>query len=252
MGDTILEEAIFQKIVDSSAKLKTGFKDFLRKSCKNNNFDFDNGFEFGIDIIIEELIFGIESKSDVTFNTAKVDYSKNKNLIKTIILNNIYNPGTLDVLKDIVVLLEEYTNFIFNTVQDIYLDNTRNNLILTFIDITENISWTTSHIRSITTNLKKLIRNAKENRDNQIEVDKIMKQDSLKRYYFHHVYDLKNKVKIFDNQHMIFGETNNIMYLFDKIIDYIFEEFSGMYILINSNSKAYLKYLQTTNKKSTN
>ena len=39
-----------------------------------------------------------------------------------------------------------------------------------------------------------------------------------------------------------------IMYNFDKIMDFIFEEFSGMYILINTNAKAYLKYLQTNKK----
>lgn len=245
MSDTILEESIFQKIVDSSAKLKSGFNNYLRKSCKEHDFYFDNGFELGIDTMIEELIFGIESKSDNLFNTAKVDYSKNKNLIKTIILNNIYNPGAIDVIKDIIVLLEEYTTFVLNTVQDIYTDTVKNSLVLTFINIVENISWTTSHIRSITTNFKTLLRYAREDTEDNVDVAKYMKADSLKRYYFHHVYDLKNKVKVFQTEHMMFGEVNNIMYNFDKIMDFIFEEFSGMYILINSNTKAYLKYLQT-------
>ena len=231
MGDAVIEEPIFQKITDSSTKLKAKFKEYLRNSCKANDFDFDGGFDLDIDVMIEELIFGIESKSDNTFNTAKVDYSKNKNLIKSIILNHIYDPGA--------VLL-----------QDIYIDNSNDAILTTFIDIVENISWNASHIRSLTTNLKKLVRNSKEKTENNIDINKFMKQDSLKRYYFHHVYDLKNKVKIFDTKNMIFGETNNIMYNFDKIMDFIFEEFSGMYILINTNAKAYLKYLQT-NKKST-
>ena len=250
MGDIVIEEPIFQKIVDSSTKLKAKFKDFLREICEKNNFTFDDGFGLDIDIMLEELIFGIESKSDNVFNTAKVDYSKNKNLIKTIILNHIYEVGTIDVIKEIITLIEEYTNYIFSLLQDIYIDNSNNDIITTFIDIVENISWNASHIRSLTTNLKKLIRNSREKAQNNIDINKYMKQDSLKRYYFHHVYDLKNRVKIFETKNMIFGETNNIMYNFDKIMDFILEEFSGMYILINSNAKAYLKYLRT-NKKST-
>jgi hypothetical protein len=250
MGDAVIEEPIFQKITDSSTKLKAKFKEYLRNSCKANDFDFDGGFDLDIDVMIEELIFGIESKSDNTFNTAKVDYSKNKNLIKSIILNHIYDPGAIDTIKDIITAIEEYCNHVFTLLQDIYIDNSNDAILTTFIDIVENISWNASHIRSLTTNLKKLVRNSKEKTENNIDINKFMKQDSLKRYYFHHVYDLKNQVKVFDTKNMIFGETNNIMYNFDKIMDFIFEEFSGMYILINTNAKAYLKHLQI-NKKST-
>ncbi len=250
MGDRVIEEPIFQKIVDSTTKLKSKFKEFLYNSCKKNDFYFDNGFDLGIDSMIEDLIFGVKSKSDdSSFNTA-VDYSKNKNLIKTIILNHIHEPNTIDVLKDIITTIEEYCNYVFSLLQDIYIDNSNNYIFNTFIDIVENVSWNASHIRSLTVNLKKLIRNSNEKAQNYVDVAKYMKQDSLKKYYFHHVYDLKNKVKIFETKNMIFGETNNIMYNFDKIMDFILEEFSGMYILINSNAKAYLKYLQT-NKKST-
>ena len=76
MGDTILEESIFQKIVDSSTKLKSGFNKYLKKICIEHNFNFDNGFELGIDTMIEELIFGIESKSDNLYtNLGKVNIS---------------------------------------------------------------------------------------------------------------------------------------------------------------------------------
>ena len=158
-----------------------------------------------------------------------------------IILNHIYDPGAVDTIKDIITAIEEYCNHVFTLLQDIYIDNSNDAILTTFIDIVENISWNASHIRSLTTNLKKLVRNSKEKTENNIDINKFMKQDSLKRYYFHHVYDLKNKVNIY---------FFNSVTMVEGIMDFIFEEFSGMYILINTNAKAYLKYLQT-NKKST-
>lgn len=55
--------------------------------------------------------------------------------------------------------------------------------------------------------------------DNKI---KIVKYDTLKRYYFNDTYTLKNSVKMFNKEAMIFGEINNIMKQYNYIYNFVF------------------------------
>ena len=86
-------------------------------------------------------------------------------------------------------------------------------------------AWDTTHVRSSVTTLKTLIHNAM---DDEYTIT-LSKKDSLKRYYFNHVYDLKNNVKAFDDNKMIFGSTNQIMKKYDEIISFIFSDFVAIY-----------------------
>lgn len=235
---------IFQDIVNTSIQLKENFENILKDICEAHDFYFDDSFGMGIETIIKDLIFGIDGKGDAS-NITKVDFSKNKNLIKTIILNNLYKPNTLDTLTDIVMTLESFTYNIFCLFQHfVDFNDDENTHLLVYSDIIDNISWSMANTRINISNLKKILRDVKSND----KVPKYMKQDTMKRYYFHHVYDLKNKVKIFDNTTMIFGETNFIMCMLDNIIDSIFIEFSSKFLFIYTNANEYLKNIQNSKK----
>lgn len=55
--------------------------------------------------------------------------------------------------------------------------------------------------------------------DNKI---KLVKYDTLKRYYFNDTYTLKNSVKMFNKEAMVFGEINNIMKQYNYIYNFVF------------------------------
>ncbi len=57
-----------------------------------------------------------------------------------------------------------------------------------------------------------------------------LKSDKLQKYYFAYVYDLKNNVKIFEPDLMIYGEINNIMRLYKRITDFFYDDLMFMYL----------------------
>ena len=64
-----------------------------------------------------------------------------------------------------------------------------------------------------------------------------LNKDTLKRYYFNNVYELKNSIKLFDDEKMVFGETNNIMRYFNKLFDYVFGDIICIYYTANNHFK---------------
>ena len=70
---------------------------------------------------------------------------------------------------------------------------------------------------------------------------KTLKKDTLKRYYFYEVYEIKNSFKYFSINDMFFGETNSIMRLYNNIMDFIFKDFVFIYNTIESNLSEIIK-----------
>ena len=96
-------------------------------------------------------------------------------------------------------------------------------------------SWLATHCNSNIISMSTMYRNISSRPLSKV------KRDSLKRYFFNHVYDLKNNVKIFDKDNMIFGETNLIMTFFDHICDYIFGDFITTYNVLDTLFKSFIQ-----------
>ena len=191
-----------------------------------------------IDIFVM-LMFG-ESKYDENI-TKKIDFNKNKNFIK----NNILSLGfdnSIIILRETVHFAEDFMTEFTDTFKTLLNSNFDDpNSILTE-DETKRLdefifalSWMATHCNSNIISMSTLYRNITTRPLNKL------KRDSLKRYYFNHVYDLKNNVKIFNKENMFFGETNMIMSLFDSVCDYIFGDFITTYNVLDTLIKSFIQ-----------
>lgn len=99
-----------------------------------------------------------------------------------------------DVLKRIQLMIESYitdTSYCFNTIGNLLC------ILNNYYDDSGNL----------TSSGEKL---------------KVVKYDTLKRYYFNHTYTLKSSVKMFNKESMAFGEINNIMKQYNYIYNFVF------------------------------
>lgn len=246
------ELKIYKDILEKSNSLKNRFIKFFENTLKENDVS-SSIFDANVLEIIKSLIFGVEENS----NIAKVDVGKNRNLIKHMFLNlpNIYKVAC--VYKDLVIQFEEYLNYVHNELDSIPI---RETVILNeytfekFKDLIYSFSWESTYMRSYASTFKTLIYNSGNiNFEKPLSVahvleDKIVgvKKDTLKRYYFSDCYDLKNGFKYFDNNKMLFGETNSIMRVFNILSDYLFRDFITMYNCIVCNIDEILKFSGST------
>lgn len=220
-----------KKLYNSALAIRKEFPKYFSKILKKYNVSFSTiGMNDEYISMCQELIFGID---DVSYDkNKKTNINKTKNLIKTTLWNKIIidNFSGLSVLSELVVLLEEFSNHVAETFDFSLgklkeLDSNKQIEIQHIINLFYSYAWDTTHVRSSVTTLKTLIHNAM---DDEYTIT-LSKKDSLKRYYFNHVYDLKNNVKAFDDNKMVFGGTNQIMKKYDELISFIFSDFVAIY-----------------------
>ena len=219
------------KLYNSCVKLKSGFHKYFSNIMTKYKITLANMPDMNNEYIniCEDLIFGVD---DVSYDkNKKTHLNKYKNLVKTILWNKIiadqYNG--LGFLNELVILIEEFSNNVANTFHD-FIPEFLNNIsvyeqIEHISDLLFSYAWDTTHIR----NQMSVLRQLSKHYIFDVAPNSVCKKDSLKRYYFNHVYGLKNSVKVFDENNLPFGATNQIMKIFDEIIEYVFTEFVATY-----------------------
>lgn len=232
-----------------STELKTSLEMFQKKfisfldetydECELNKDNKENICE-----IILSLMFGeyLISNHEVK-NLTKLNNTKNKNLIKLYLLNNtdFYNSciflykimqNISDFLSELSISLyekqnDDFNNIFKNTSEEIKKYSSEYNRFVRIVDCysSESMSISTkAHLNKLETyNLKELLGN---------EPITYFKQDSLRKYYFTNVYILKNNVKIFNKENMLFGEINQIMKQYEEVIEYILMNFVCVYSVL--------------------
>lgn len=181
------------------------------------------------------LLFGI-NKNDTSIK--KIDYNKNKNLLKNIIRSTgTFNDSIIFVSQLIKLLDDNFSKIdeLFVYLDPDFIDKTNpENLILDdedyfrLKDIHQSFYEEISGYRNKAFTLTTLAKNANRIMENP-KINKYLKTDTLKRYYFSHVYDLKNNVMVFDKHLMLFGEIDNLMRNFDSIFNFLFGDFICIY-----------------------
>lgn len=227
--------------------LKERFVPFIENSLKEHNIDRTVFVENDIFSIMKTLIFGVEKDSPIK----KVDLIKNKNLLKTFFLNlpNIY--ASLSVIKDIIVQIDEYLWSIDRIMYEKLCKNEKKDekIFLTeeeikrFMIVLDMYSQDCTYIRTSISSLKDLIYNTAVIDDRPIDniINKFnsvphMKKDTLKRYYFYDVYEIKSGgFKYFNTKDMFFGETNTILRTYNIVMDFLFKDFMSIYNVIDTN-----------------
>ena len=236
---TVSQELTIRDLSHSLENLKKDAYRSIEKILKKSGYKPDSYTSIDIIDIIVMLMFG-ESKYDENI-TKKIDFNKNKNLIKNIFLSMGFETA-ISILKEISHLTEDFMTKFTDKFRTIINSNFNDpESILTedeFKRLDEVIfafSWMGTHCNSNIISMTTLYHNTLTRPLNKI------KRDSLKRYYFNHVYDLKNNIKIFDKDSMIFGEINMIMSLFDAVCDYIFGDFITTYNTLDTLCKSMLQ-----------
>ena len=233
------EKEIYNDILLKSKNLKTKFNSFFKNKLKENNLN-NTIIDDNIINMINSLLFGFDSSNKISKN----DFHKQYNLLKQLFLKLPNIDNTLSLMKDIIYQLDEYINYINTSFAKLEFvkDRKMNNCVfIKMRDMLNYYSWSSMHIRSDIMTLKTLIRNSgwiQLNKPIELTETKdigLAKPDTLKRFYFEYVYDLKNSVKLIDETQMIFGETNTIMQLFNKVFEYIFKYFICVYNIITTN-----------------
>lgn len=247
------ELSIFQDIHRKTINLKERFESYVNSIIKDDEkikkFFEDND----IVNIMKSLIFGVDDNLGIK----KVDFAKNKNLLKKVFISlpNFYN--TLSILKNIFIQLDEYIWYVDKTIytelynNDLFYSTDNYNPILNdieiirFMNILDVFKNETTYIRSTISELKNIVYSTcNMNKDDFLEnANKIksLKKDSLKRYYFTDVYEIKDGLKYFYTDGMFFGETNSIMHYYKKIIEFIFCDFCAIYNTIENNVSEIIK-----------
>lgn len=256
-----MTKKFYDNLIDKCNNLELRFESFFNDAMVHNDIP-KSLFEYNI-TIIQELLFGVDESMPIK----KVDCNKNKNLIKQILLNVPNMRDSVNLLSEIIAQLEEFLNFIansFNKINEDYYKNKATSIsnsdeVISFekhindynLTVSEyeklsrmlySYAWECTHIRSYCSELRSLIDNsgclaATSKLLSNINPSDIKncKKDTLKRYYFTDTYEIKNNIRYFDMNSMIFGETNTIMRLYNIITDFLFKDFLFMYSVIKTN-----------------
>jgi len=250
--DKTNELDIYKEMYRITENIKNRFIPFVKKTLVERNIDIKYFDESDIFSIMKTLIFGVDKESSIK----KVDLVKNKNLMKLFFLNlpNIYS--SISFIKDIFVQIDEFIwaidKMLFEKIYKPTTDFSNSILnekeITRFMNIIETYTNECAFIRSSLSSLKDIIYNTAviDNRSTDdimanLGAIKTLKKDTLKRYYFYEVYEIKNSFKYFSINDMFFGETNSIMRLYNNIMDFIFKDFVFIYNTIESNLSEIIK-----------
>ena len=231
--DTYKKNLIYHEI----SKIYDKIIDFSKSNGENGSITL-NYKEQVLDII-GILLFGETKYNDNIIK--KVDFSKNKHIIKLMFLNNI---GVLYSVQFMCEILSNFYNFMegvkdsfdklhSNGVSNDALSIITNDEIIAISDLINDYLSEIADVRSQASNLVFYIHhNLKDHK----EYDHLNK-DTLKRYYFNDTYDLKNQVKIFETERMFFGQTNHIMRIYNKIFNFVFGDFICIFYTLNNQFK---------------
>lgn len=241
---------IFKTMHTKTINLKEKFIPYVENLAKENDQLYILFSENDVFNIMKVLLFGVDENTSIK----KVDLVKNKNLLKKVFLNlsNFYN--SLIFLKDIFVQIDEFIWFIDKFYYDEIYKNSKEMTLLNeieisrFMNVLDSFKDETSYIRSSLSSLKEIVHNScvinsMNELDFQDRHDKIkkLKKESLKRYYFYDIYDIKDGIKHFYTDDMFFGESNNIMHMYNHIIDFMFKDFCSIYNTIELNLNEIIK-----------
>jgi hypothetical protein len=235
----ISQEAVIRDLSHSLENLKKDAYRSIEKIWKKVGYKPEPYSSIDLIDIFVMLMFG-ESKYDENI-TKKIDFNKNKNLIKSSILSLGFD-NAIVILRETIHFAEDFMTKFADKFRTLSSSNFSDpEAILTEDEVKRldefifALSWMATHSNSNVISMSTLYRNVSTRPLNKV------KRDSLKRYYFNHVYDLKNNVKIFDKDNMFFGETNMIMSLFDSVCDYIFGDFITAYNSLDTLIKSMLQ-----------
>lgn len=241
------EIKLYKSIITKCDNLENKFIDFFEKSREKRNIS-ENIINADVCNLMKMLIFGVNEETPM----AKLDIGKNKNLVKQLILNIPNFKDALGFLQDIIIQLEEFMNHISNDFE-MELNNIADRKItsIEFIKLKylfSSYGWECTHIRSYCSELQTLIDNSgslatdrSELLKPTVEDIKYCKKDTMKRYYFTDTYELKNNIKYFDMDTMIFGETNSIMRMYNIITNFLFKDFLFMFNVVKTNISVLLQ-----------
>lgn len=226
----ISKKCTINDLYNSCLKLKSDFPAFFAKVVEKHDISLSNMSEMNDEYISIccDLLFGVDENS--YDKNKKIYLNKYKNLVKTILWHKIVvaKSDALGLLSELVILIEEFTNHIATEYNNIIRAYIHDDGYLELDDISDlffSFAWDSTHMRNEMSVLKTLAYNYIFNPT----TIKLCKKDSLKRYYFNHVYGLKNNIKIFDEEKLPFGATNQIMKKYDNIIEYVFTDFIAAY-----------------------
>lgn len=232
------EEGIIS-IINTINAFKSSFsKEF--DTCMN-----DTGFTFNNKESVKDLVillfFG--EKEDSSMCSNKLDFNKNKSLLKTCLLNEFGINSTVRILKKLTIIVNDFFLELSGKFDEVHNISVRNNTykehdICKIQDMIDSFLFDSTNIREKASNLIYTTDNIVQD---QLLCAKITecKSDSLKKYYFTHVYDLKNNIKIFDKDTMVYGEINNIMRIFDNIFNFLFGDIVFMFNTVDTLFKSF-------------
>jgi len=175
------------------------------------------------------LIFG---EIPSAYNDAsKVDYNKNCRAFQLNITDVLDLRKSVRYLRKIIRYYDDFHEKISEIYSDLretvligYPSNSEIHSVIERLNIMLG-SYTNdvSYCFNIISDLLCILNEYYEKNPNSIgEKLKVVKHDTLKRYYFTHTYSLKGAVKIFTKETMIFGEINNIIKQYNYIYNFVF------------------------------
>lgn len=196
------------------------------------------------------LMFG-ESNS---YNSVikKLDYNKNKNILKTMIKDSNKLSNSVSFLRALIIYMDNYLEQVLKYYET--LDPERNGenkyICKSLYDRLHSMLMSFSdevfHMRDRSTTLKHLVDYT--NGCNEVD-SSLVKTDTLKRFYFSHVYALKNNVVYFNKNNMLFGEIDNIMRNFDTLFDFLFGDCICIYQTIKNQTDTIITNIQSKSTK---
>lgn len=164
-------------------------------------------------------------------NVSKVDFNKDCRTFQVAITDVVDLRNSIRFLRRYIHKFDEFINKlieVYNEYMKYYLEihGFENEDILIRIQLMlESYVSDTSYCFNIIGNLLCILNNYYDDSGNINKLGeklKIVKYDTMKRYYFNHTYSLKSSVKMFNKESMAFGEINNIMKQYNYIYEFVF------------------------------
>lgn len=237
---------IFDKALASLKDHTTEFQNQLIKLYEDNYIRLKDSNEIDLDDLqaqlelVDTLMFGVSSAG--SHISTKINFNKNKTLLKSLIVNHTNFKETNSIIQFLTARIDDYLSDSLEIVgelyeavsgnEDVYSDEEKN-IVFRFVDLINSFATESTFIRSQSSQLNYILSMVKDG-ERQAIVPRGIKTDCLRRYYFSHVYQLKNDVKIFEPDIMIYGEINNIMRMFDRAFDFCFGDFIFFYQTIKN------------------
>lgn len=186
--------------------------------------------------IIHALLFGDYAGESMITVSRKVDYNKNKNVLKQLLFNTFGISGAADIVTFTIREFDELLGDVFSKFELLYQAGVdeKENLITSdevsrLYDMIAAFSFESGHNRFDSSTIKTFVSSLEKHTN----IPNLAK-DTLKRYYFNDVYELKNNLRIFETNNMFYGETNNIMRFFNRLYNYAFGDIICIYYTLRT------------------